>query len=248
MILKLFKHTDNDVVQFYNSTSSNQYYLNDEVFRKSIYYTKYAQLIKSVLSTLDDLSVFDFGCGTLRYIDAFEDKYNRYVGLDKSESMIYFARKKKADVELIVGDISSKIIVNYRNSFNFIYSIGVLGEYIRFNKEILLKLSDLLKEDGFILFSLVDSESNKEKWPLLRLIKRLIKTRALINPTKYKKHFRRCLFNFSLKYNWVNKQESDSIILQSNLKLIKYYSFFDGKYVKHVYILKKTQNEINNYG
>lgn len=113
-----------------------------------------------------DLRIVDFGCGSLRYIEAF-DRFNIYEGIDISPYMINQAlevskiHKEKGDYKLHVGGLN-KIIDMERESYNMVISLGVLGEHCPFTSEIMAQLYRITKEDGVVIFTVVKKGSRRE--------------------------------------------------------------------------------------
>jgi len=108
------------------------------------------------------VTVLEIGCGTGRYFH-FLKNIETLVGVDISELMLERAKGNLKNMPGL-GD-HSRLIQNsieeleIDDKFDFIYSIGTLGEYCLFNVSLLNKIVGLLKPGGFLFFTIVDSES-----------------------------------------------------------------------------------------
>ncbi len=122
-------------------------------------------------------NVLELGCGTGRYFD-FITNVEKLVGVDISDDMLKIASEKiksmpelAAVTELIQSDIDN---YSTNEKFDFIYSIGTLGEYCGFTLPTFEKMLLLLKPSGFLFFTLVDAGSfvNDEYIWLTKRVKR----------------------------------------------------------------------------
>ena len=85
---------------------------------------------------------------------------NRFVGIDISPAMLKIAENDppfKSEItinkiELINVDF---LKLNDIGNFDFIYSIGVIGEHIPFNKKVVSKVQEFLKPNGIFVFTCV---------------------------------------------------------------------------------------------
>ncbi len=109
------------------------------------------------------ITVLDLGCGTGRYFHCL-DNVQKLIGIDTSSEMLKEARQpihqERLNIphtELICGDFSAQAFP--AQSFDLIYSIGVLGEYAPLDKTICQKLNTWLKPRGKLFFSVVDAAS-----------------------------------------------------------------------------------------
>ncbi|HMU45685.1 MAG TPA: class I SAM-dependent methyltransferase [Chitinophagaceae bacterium] len=117
------------------------------------------------------INVLELGCGTGRYF-SYLTNINKLTGVDISKEMLEVASRNIAlmpelinKTELIHSSIEE---FNTTEKYDFIYSIGTLGEYCEFNKDLLEKIVSMLKPDGILCFTIVDSESyinNEYIWP-----------------------------------------------------------------------------------
>lgn len=229
---------------FYNKEKSNEYLLIDQNYEKTNEFKKYISDLKLYSVSLSNLKILDFGCGTLRYLKAF-DSFSLYVGIDISIFMLTANKIKLKYLYLINGDLNSVKIKNIEG-FNFIFSIGVLGEYSIFDRKVSVNLFNLLRPNGILYIGLVDAKKNNKIKYFYKLLTKLIVTRNILFSQKYFRHCYDIIYQIRLIKNWISVNESRRIILSSGFRIINYYNFYDGKFYKHIYILKRCENEINN--
>jgi SAM-dependent methyltransferase len=128
------------------------------------------------------IDVLDAGCGTGRYFHCLCN-VRRLVGIDLSPHMLDEARKPVKgneldieEIELKCGDVCSLELTG--QAFDFIYSIGVVGEYAPIDHALLDKLFNLLRPNGKLLFTAVDIYSrfqmpeNQPTSPTRRLLRK----------------------------------------------------------------------------
>lgn len=138
--------------------SDNEIKNNKHYFSLKNFIIKYFDLI----SNNKKIDVLDIGCGTGRYFHLFDGKkINRFVGIDISNSMLKIAKENPPfreeitirDIELIQGDF---LKIKNIGKFDFVYSIGVLGEHTFFNKNVVDYITEnYLKQDSIFLFTVV---------------------------------------------------------------------------------------------
>jgi len=154
--------------KLYNRDYAQKYRLFDEYIKNS----KYQKSLENFLiyyfnQTLKDLKkekldVLDLGCGTGRYFHIFNGELiNRFVGIDISQPMIEIAKNSPPfkeeinikNIELINDDFMK---VKNIGKFDFIYSIGVLGEHVPFDQKIINKISnEFINKGGRFIFTTV---------------------------------------------------------------------------------------------
>jgi SAM-dependent methyltransferase len=115
-----------------------------------------------------EISVLDLGCGTGRFLHAVENA-RRLLGVDASPEMLVQASRpvraaevSAKEVTLIEADIRALDLSP--GSFDFIYSIGVLGNHVPFDEHVCASVHRLLTADGRFFFSVVDADSKPKSW------------------------------------------------------------------------------------
>lgn len=109
------------------------------------------------------IDVLDLGCGTGRYFAALTN-VNALVGLDASGPMLAEAANPvDADhvtaksIDLVEGDVLTHVFP--ANSFDLIYSIGVLAEHTPFDGRIVENVASWLRPGGRFAFTTVHPDS-----------------------------------------------------------------------------------------
>jgi len=153
------------VKEMYDEQCSENYVESDKLATSTIEH--YGGMLRQICSTFDHkISVLDVGCGTGRYFHCLTN-VKKLLGIDISPYMLEKARdpiKREEidvdDIELLCGDIFCLDIPF--ESFDFVYSIGVLGEYSPFNLYICNRLFGLLKPNGKLFFTVTDAHSRMQ--------------------------------------------------------------------------------------
>jgi SAM-dependent methyltransferase len=109
------------------------------------------------------IDALDLGCGTGRYFWGLRN-VKTVTGLDASEPMLAEAktpthadRIRAQRIVLVRGDLASHDFA--RNSFDLVYSIGVLAEHVPLNRSLVTRVAGWLKPGGRFAFTTVDPES-----------------------------------------------------------------------------------------
>ena len=105
-------------------------------------------------------TVLDFGCGVGRLAAAFRRRFEHYVGLDISESLIAKARQIHATLpcaDFVVSASDTLPIAS--NSCDMVYCWGVL-QHVRNRARALRYIAEfvrVMKPDGLLIFSTLDT-------------------------------------------------------------------------------------------
>ena len=104
-------------------------------------------------------SALDFGCGVGRLARAFQTHFERYVGLDISDSLILKAREINASLPNAVFEVSTSGTLNLPNaSCDLVYSWAVFQHIA--NREFVYRLLSeflrVLSKGGLLIFSAMD--------------------------------------------------------------------------------------------
>jgi ubiquinone/menaquinone biosynthesis C-methylase UbiE len=160
----LFHEQENH--KLYDQAMTSNYRKYDEVFPTTNSYKHIAGIITHLSSGFEHpIAVLDVGCGTGRYFHCLKN-LKELTGIDVSHNMLIEARQpyKRSlipleTISLIEGNFYTHDFGNEK--FDFIYSVGVLGEHALFDKAVADKLFSLLKDGGKIFFTVVDIEPRK---------------------------------------------------------------------------------------
>lgn len=155
---------ENDKV--YDVGMSTNYRQYDEEFVHTKAYTHIAGKIKRLTASFSHpISALDVGCGTGRYFHVLQN-LKELTGIDVSRNMLVEAQNPfrgdaiaHADINLMEGNFYDYDFEGQK--FDFIYSVGVLGEHTVFDRHVAEKLYSLLKTGGTLFFSVVDIEPRK---------------------------------------------------------------------------------------
>jgi len=150
----------------YDTGMSINYRKYDEEFVNTKAYSHIAGKIRALTGAFTHpIDVLDVGCGTGRYFHVLQH-LQELTGIDVSANMLEKARDPfrrsdmpLASIQLIEGNFYDYDFGNRK--FDFIYSVGVLGEHTVFDQHICAKLFSLLKEGGKLFFTVVDIEPRK---------------------------------------------------------------------------------------
>jgi len=205
------------VRDLYNEQHSKEYRNSDESAIQYGSRKHYCNVLRKISISFDHrISVLDVGCGTGRYFHCIKN-VKQLVGVDISPHMLKKANnpvKKEeiaiANIELLCGDIFDINIS--KQHFDFIYSIGVLGEYSPFNLYICNKLFDHLKPKGTLLVTIVDIYSRMQYFgnELPNLNRQILNKFFPFLPSKLKKILNRKLSSF-----YLTEKEIEEILKES---------------------------------
>jgi ubiquinone/menaquinone biosynthesis C-methylase UbiE len=112
-------------------------------------------VLKKMLGDLIDeqhpVRILDLGCGCGRYLQSFH--CDSTICVDLSIKMLKKAKQKNKSANLIEADISH--LPFKKNSFDFAYSMSVLGEHVEFSSNTLKEINPLIAKNGFFVFTVV---------------------------------------------------------------------------------------------
>jgi SAM-dependent methyltransferase len=146
----------------------------------------------------------DFACGTGRILGFLEDRVEEAVGVDVSESMLNVAREQVKSLELFLTDITRESVFP-NNNFHLITAFRFfLNAQWDLKKEVMEKLSNLLSDDGYLVFN-VHMNSGCTQDLLLRSYC----------------HLRRRPIN----YNTLGKSDVIELLGFAKLKIVKVFHF-----------------------
>jgi SAM-dependent methyltransferase len=127
-------------------------------------YLHYGAILEQLCSSFGrSITALDLGCGTGRHFNKLKN-VERLVAIDLSEHMIEQARKPifadkitVGSIEYLVGDIYSSDL--HESTFDLVYCIGVVGEYVPVDARFLHRLHSLLRPGGLAFFTATDSRT-----------------------------------------------------------------------------------------
>jgi len=147
------------------------------------------------------LSALDLGCGTGRYFHCLEN-VERLVAVDASPHILAEARTPVLESEIRIGRIELvcgnifELELEPR-SFDFIYSIGVLGEHSPFDRFLCQRVFDFLAPGGAFFFTVVDVFS---KFPRMSVKRRLAESLCPLLPYRARLRLRERLKTFYMTH------------------------------------------------
>ncbi|MBS1781885.1 MAG: class I SAM-dependent methyltransferase [Bacteroidetes bacterium] len=153
-------------LQVYDPATTVNYRQYDDKFIQTKAYLHLAGKLSNLCQSFErPIAMLDVGCGTGRYFHVLTN-VDRLFAMDYSENMLVQAQHPFREAEISMDKIVFKqgnfYDFDFENqSFDFIYSIGVLGEHTVFDRHVCNKLFELLRPGGKLFFTVVDLEARK---------------------------------------------------------------------------------------
>lgn len=157
---------DERTIHLYNRSYSESYRHFDDIYIDTPDYAHFVPLLKEITEEFNrPIKVLEVGCGTGRYFHALKNTYE-LTGIDISGPMLELAKQPLMSHEITIPFINliEGSVFDHdfgKEQFDFIYSIGVLGEHAPFTQDICGKLYDLLTDEGTLYFTVVDINDRK---------------------------------------------------------------------------------------
>ena len=153
----------------YNSQYACLYRESDETGLTDWTHISWGERLREISASFRrPIDVLDLGCGTGRYFHCLQNVQS-LIGVDISKPMLSIARNnpilqseiKVEKIDLIHGDI---LRIDFpEQSFDFVYSVGVLGDYAPLSLALLERIWRWLKYGGSTFLTVMDSASPKGK-------------------------------------------------------------------------------------
>lgn len=148
----------------YDDAYARKYRDRDEALLEEATYRNFIAWLQQVCGRFHHrIDVLDLGCGTGRYFWGV-DNARLLVGFDASAAMLAEARHPiRADrigareLRLVQGDLATHTFPD--DSFDLVYSIGVLAEHVPLDAAIVDRVWHWLKPNGRFAFTTVDPKS-----------------------------------------------------------------------------------------
>lgn len=156
----------------YDDAYARKYRDRDEALLQEASYQDFIDWLRKVCARFaQPIDVLDLGCGTGRYFWAVTNA-RTLVGLDASLAMLTEARHpicrdriSANDVTLVQGDLATHTFPD--QSFDLVYSIGVLAEHVPLDAMLVSRVWSWLKPGGRFAFTTVHPQSPDvpQTWP-----------------------------------------------------------------------------------
>jgi ubiquinone/menaquinone biosynthesis C-methylase UbiE len=175
-------------------------------------HTDFGDLLTQVSGSFNrPISALELGCGTGRYFHCLRNLAS-LTGVDVSPDMLREAQHPVQESSVLVRPmlICANIAdVHFNNdSFDLVYSIGVLGEFLSFDRYICEKAARMLKPGGKFVFTVISKDSPRTtSWK-----RRAVETLLPIIPMRLKRIVKARLRSLSL-----NEDELITILDQASL-------------------------------
>jgi SAM-dependent methyltransferase len=147
----------------YDQTYAAEYRESDDRGFGTPYHVDYEHLLSEVTNvSASTLSILDVGCGTGRYWHALHHARS-IIGVDVSFDMLHEAKapvcaeKITAPISLLQSEILN--LPFHPQTFDFVYCIGVLGDFFPFDVSVCERLGSLVKPGGRLLLTVKDCRS-----------------------------------------------------------------------------------------
>lgn len=186
-----------EVRNVFDQNYSKNYRDSDELEVQSDEHVRLCETLRQIsISFGHAVSALDLGCGTGRYFHCLQN-VERLVAIDVAIEMLKQARSpvkgQSFNIRRLDLICANGLDIQLFTQFDFIYSIGVLGEHAPWDVPTCNRLFDLLKPGGKLFFTVVDVFS---RFPYMTWKRRLAETVNLVLPSSWKGRLRERLETF----------------------------------------------------
>jgi 2-polyprenyl-3-methyl-5-hydroxy-6-metoxy-1,4-benzoquinol methylase len=181
-----YKPAEERVRRQYDASYAKGYRTSDELAVASEDHKRLCHLLHLLTTSFEhEISALEIGCGTGRLFHCLKNT-NRLVGIDVSAFMLEQAKRPVRSQDITVANIELRCESIFdaalpERMFEFVYSIGVLGEHSPFDSFVCAKVYNTLKPGGIFFFTVVDKSSKPT-----RLSRRLAESIYPLMPTPVK--------------------------------------------------------------
>jgi SAM-dependent methyltransferase len=168
-----YRLVEKRIKQQYDQSYSRGYRIRDEIEVTTEDHAHHCAILRSLTTKFDhEISALDIGCGTGLFFHCLRNT-KTLVGIDVSPFMLEEANNpvKPEDITVKNIDLRCENIFDIEfpeHSFEFVYSIGVLGNHSPFDLFVCDKVHRLLKENGVFFFTVVDISSKLQRKSMKR--------------------------------------------------------------------------------
>lgn len=158
--------SEEKTVKLYTDEYSQKYRSYDEHFVTTSDFQHYVDIFGDICTSFGKpINVLDIGCGSGRYFHVLKNVAH-LTGIDVAEGMVKAAYHPVnehlmdiKDMRLITGNIYNFDFEG--QTFDFIYSVGVLGGHAPLTPDLCKRIKDMLNDKGIFYVTVVDLDSRK---------------------------------------------------------------------------------------
>jgi SAM-dependent methyltransferase len=155
--------------EFYSDAYALVYREGDNAGLSDWTHVSWCERLRKISASFDKpIAVLDLGCGTGRYFHCLQNAQS-LVGVDVSESMLKIAKENPVrqveitacDIHLIHDDI--QLVTFPADSFDFVYCVGVFGDFIPISLTFIARIREWLKSGGVAFMTIMESQPPRAK-------------------------------------------------------------------------------------
>ncbi len=130
----------------------------DEIYQGFIDYTAEYQFYKHICNTYNSQNILEMGCGTGNLSSSFAKDFEKYVGLDYSDSMLAIAMEKYPSGIYVQADMR---YFDLKQKFDAVLITGRSTSYLMDDADLnstFLSVHNTLENGGLFVFDCIDAE------------------------------------------------------------------------------------------